>query len=149
MALFLMTPRGAVFRFQAAGKLDGLDFTVPKEAKTIHFEFVVDNDPRAEYIFIGATGGHPSKSAFTLPAHPESFQFDEQGRRIFVNLPNARQIAVERFLRAILAVGGELDVEARGSKAADHASGHPRVVFDDEQTLLHVAQCTRVVLKNH
>jgi DNA-binding beta-propeller fold protein YncE len=29
-----------------------------------------------------------------LPGHPESFQFDEQGQRIFANVPNARQIAV-------------------------------------------------------
>lgn len=29
-----------------------------------------------------------------LKAHPESFQFDEQGERIFANVPNARQIAV-------------------------------------------------------
>lgn len=28
-----------------------------------------------------------------LPAHPESFQFDETGNRIFVNLPDAGQIA--------------------------------------------------------
>jgi DNA-binding beta-propeller fold protein YncE len=29
-----------------------------------------------------------------LKGHPESFQFDEEGRRIFVNVPGARQVAV-------------------------------------------------------
>ena len=29
-----------------------------------------------------------------LNAHPESFQFDEKGERIFANVPNARQVAV-------------------------------------------------------
>jgi hypothetical protein len=29
-----------------------------------------------------------------LKGHPESFQFDEQGQRIFVNVPDARQVAV-------------------------------------------------------
>ena len=41
-----------------------------------------------------------------LRAIPESFQFDEQGQRIFVNVPDARQIAV-------------VDVRGRG---ADRAS---------------------------
>ena len=66
-----LTPNGMGFRFQSFGKLDGLDFTVPKEAKKIRFEFVVNNESKAEYIFIGATGAHPSEAAFTLKAHPD------------------------------------------------------------------------------
>jgi len=31
---------------------------------------------------------------FKLPAHPESFQLEQKGRRIFINLPDAKQIAV-------------------------------------------------------
>jgi DNA-binding beta-propeller fold protein YncE len=37
---------------------------------------------------------HRKIAEIALRAHPESFQFDEQGQRIFVNLPDARQIAV-------------------------------------------------------
>jgi hypothetical protein len=64
-------PAGMAFRFQCVGKLNGLDFTAPKEAKTIRFEFVVNGESKAEYIFIGAVGANPSKSSFLLPAHPE------------------------------------------------------------------------------
>ena len=39
-----------------------------------------------------------------LPGHPESFQLEAQGNRIFVNLPTARQIAViDRHKRAVTA----------------------------------------------
>jgi len=39
-----------------------------------------------------------------LPAHPESFQLERNGSRIFVNLPDARQVAVvDRSKRAITA----------------------------------------------
>jgi len=33
------------------------------------------------------------KANFDLPAHPESFQFADDGKRLFVNLPEARSIA--------------------------------------------------------
>ena len=66
-----MLPNGMRFKFQCVGKLNGLDFRVPKEAKTIRFEFLVNNEAKAEYIFIGAVGANPSKPAFLLPAHPE------------------------------------------------------------------------------
>jgi DNA-binding beta-propeller fold protein YncE len=39
-----------------------------------------------------------------LPAHPESFQLERNGSRIFVNVPDARQVAVvDRSKRAITA----------------------------------------------
>jgi hypothetical protein len=63
-------PGGIGFRFQCIGKLNGLDFTVSKEAKTIRFEFAVNNESKAEYIFIGASGAQPVSAAFNLPAHP-------------------------------------------------------------------------------
>ena len=65
------TPNGIAFRFQCVGNLDGLDFTVPKEAKTIDFAFLVNNESKAEFIFIGAAGTNPSKAKFTLSAHPK------------------------------------------------------------------------------
>lgn len=37
-----------------------------------------------------------------LPAHPESFQLEKQGARIFVNVPDAKQVAViDRVQRAV------------------------------------------------
>jgi DNA-binding beta-propeller fold protein YncE len=39
-----------------------------------------------------------------LPAHPESFQLERNGNRIFVNVPDARQVAVvDRSKRALVA----------------------------------------------
>lgn len=43
-------------------------------------------------------------ASIKLPAHPESFQVEPEGNRLFVNLPDARQIAViNRESRAMLA----------------------------------------------
>ena len=67
---FRLMPNGLAFRLQSFGKLDGLDFTVPKEAKTIRFEFRVNNESNPEFIFIGANGEHPKMAAFVLKAHP-------------------------------------------------------------------------------
>jgi DNA-binding beta-propeller fold protein YncE len=44
-------------------------------------------------------------ASISLPAHPEAFQLEKNGPRLFVNLPNARQIAViDRNKRAVIAV---------------------------------------------
>jgi DNA-binding beta-propeller fold protein YncE len=39
-------------------------------------------------------GGDKLLSTIKLPGHPESFQLEKSGSRIFVNIPNAKQIAV-------------------------------------------------------
>ncbi len=45
-----------------------------------------------------------SLASIKLPAHPESFQLEPDGNRIFVNLPDAKQIAViDRDARTVLA----------------------------------------------
>jgi DNA-binding beta-propeller fold protein YncE len=47
----------------------------------------------------GASGGE-----IGLPQHPESFQLEQDGTRVFVNVPRARQIAVvDRRTRALIA----------------------------------------------
>jgi hypothetical protein len=61
---------GLAFRFKTSGKLDGIDFNVPREATILQFEFRVDRDNKAEYIFIGRTGQHPRAATFALPANP-------------------------------------------------------------------------------
>ena len=66
-----------------------------------------------------------------LKGHPESFQFDEQGRRIFVNVPDARQIAV-------------VDVEAqRQTGSLDLAgarSNFPMAIDGDAHRLVAIAR---------
>jgi DNA-binding beta-propeller fold protein YncE len=66
-----------------------------------------------------------------LRGHPESFQFDEQGGRIFVNVPDARQIAV-------------VDVEAgRQTGSLDLAgarSNFPMALDDEAHRLIAIAR---------
>jgi hypothetical protein len=65
------TPNGFAFLIRSSGKLDGIDFTAPKEAKTIRFQILVDRDPLAAYIFVGPKGEHPKEAEFVLDAHPK------------------------------------------------------------------------------
>lgn len=59
-------------------------------------------DPAAHHILVGyASGGVAAFDAnlrqiwkIRLPVHPESFQIEQHGSRIFVNLPNNRSVAV-------------------------------------------------------
>jgi DNA-binding beta-propeller fold protein YncE len=60
-------------------------------------------DAAGKRLYVGYGSGalaavDPSSGTITgraaLPAHPESFQLESSGPRIFVNLPDARQIAV-------------------------------------------------------
>ena len=49
-------------------------------------------------------GSGEAAAEIRLPAHPESFQLERRGSRIFVNLPDARQVAVvDRAKRTITA----------------------------------------------
>lgn len=66
-----------------------------------------------------------------LPAHPESFQFDEQGRRIFANLPNARQIAI------VDVVGGK---QTGGLDLGGARSNFPMAVDPEAHRLLVVTR---------
>ena len=70
-------------------------------------------DARSETIYVGygdgALGVTDTAAAtliasVKLPAHPESFQLEKQGNRIFVNVPGANQVAViDREKRALIA----------------------------------------------
>lgn len=55
-----------------------------------------------------------------LPAHPESFQLESSGPRIFVNVPGARQIAVvDRDRRAVVAAWPLVEARANYPMALD------------------------------
>jgi DNA-binding beta-propeller fold protein YncE len=60
-------------------------------------------DPKANRVYVGYVDGglaviDPSNwktlASIKLPAHPESFQLEREGERVFVNLPEAKQIAI-------------------------------------------------------
>ncbi|HEY4170533.1 MAG TPA: hypothetical protein VGM96_27310 [Reyranella sp.] len=81
----------------------GPDFTA---AGTIVLGHDADNirlDSKRDRIVVGyGSGGlaviDPTSrrkvADIALRGHPESFQFDEEGRRVFVNVPDARQVAI-------------------------------------------------------
>jgi DNA-binding beta-propeller fold protein YncE len=57
-----------------------------------------------------------------LPVHPESFQLERAGPRIFVNLPGARRIAVvDRERRAVVATWPLVEARANYPMALDEA----------------------------
>src|SRR5262249_23921040 len=47
----------------------------------------------AAFAFIDPAS-HTKRAEVALPGHPESFQFDAAGTRIFVNIPEAEEIAI-------------------------------------------------------
>src|SRR5206468_2545654 len=77
---------------QLLGTVDGLD-----DADNVRY------DPQAKLLYVGYGSGalaviDPDKAAkvaeIKLDGHPESFQLESKGNRIFVNIPTAKQIAV-------------------------------------------------------
>jgi hypothetical protein len=71
-----------------------------------------------------------------LQAHPEGFQLDPVARRAFVNVPDARQIAVvDLSAGQQIATWGVPDLRANFPMAVDPAAGHLAVVFRDPARL--------------
>lgn len=65
-----------------------------------------------------------------LPAHPESFQLGPDGKRIFVNVPDAQQIAVvDRAAAKQVATWRVRDAGANFPMAVDHTGERLAVVF--------------------
>jgi len=58
------------FDFKTDRGVDGIDFEVTKDAKTLHFNLHIDGKHYAEKIFIGKGNHHPDSDPFNLPAHP-------------------------------------------------------------------------------
>jgi DNA-binding beta-propeller fold protein YncE len=70
----------------------------------------------------GATG--ETKSDIALAGHPEAFQLEAGGQRIFVNVPSARHVAVvDRVKGAVTETWGIGDAEANFPMALDDAGG--------------------------
>jgi len=78
--------------FQAVGELDLKD-----DADNVRY----DDATKKIYVGFGSGGiaivnGHDAKQigSIKLSAHPEAFELEKNGKRIFVNVPNARHVAV-------------------------------------------------------
>jgi YVTN family beta-propeller protein len=120
----LREPQGIVYlpnrnRLYVANGADGslriFDGTSFQSLKTIAYGDDADNvryDPREDRVYVGYGNGalgvidkDDNKVAdIKLDAHPESFQLETAGSRIFVNLPKSRKIAVvDRKTRSVIA----------------------------------------------
>jgi DNA-binding beta-propeller fold protein YncE len=95
------------------GSVRAFDAATWKMLKSIPYGDDADNlrlDPSSGHIWVGYGGGalgefdqEGTKLAdIKLDAHPESFQLEKNGSRIFVNLPGSRKIAVvDRKTRSV------------------------------------------------
>jgi len=91
------------------------DATTFKLVKTVDCKDDADNvryDAEAKRVYVGYGGGlavvDPEKGAkvgdIPLDGHPESFQLEAKGKRIFVNVPKSGHVAVvDREKRAVIA----------------------------------------------
>ncbi|MBI1827031.1 MAG: hypothetical protein HY287_00540 [Planctomycetes bacterium] len=104
--------------FKLVASLKGLD-----DADNVRF----DAGEKRVYVGFGAGAiGVIDADKFTklaeikLDAHPESFQLEQKGRRIFVNVPKAGQIAViDRDKRAVIATWPVTEAKANYPMALD------------------------------
>jgi len=103
--------------------------------ETVKFGDDADNvryDSSAKYLYVGYGSGAlgaidvtSGKIVFKIPlkAHPESFQLEKKGTRIFVNVPNAGQIAViDREKKALLTTWTVETAKANFPMALDEAN---------------------------
>jgi YVTN family beta-propeller protein len=89
-------------------------------------------DQKANLLYIGYGDGalaviDPAKlqtvATIKLEAHPESFQLEQNGPRIFVNLPNAKQVAViDRDRRAVITTWPLKNFQANFPMALDETN---------------------------
>jgi DNA-binding beta-propeller fold protein YncE len=102
-------------------------------------------DPEAGRVVVGygdgalalidTASGKPM-AEIRLPGHPESFQLERGGPRIFVNVPNAHQITVvDRVAGEQVASWGLADARANFPMALDEADGRLAVVYREPALL--------------
>ncbi len=112
--------------------LSGADYKVLHNLKDLSDADNLRYDPQSKLAWLGYAEGalgllDPATAkqvgAAKLPAHPESFQLETAGRRIFVNVPDAKQIAViDRVKRAITATWPMEQFQANFPMALDESN---------------------------
>lgn len=122
------------------------NFTLAGEIKLAADADNVRIDPTTGAVVIGYGNGalaiidaasRSVKNTIALSAHPESFRIDPTGRRAFVNLPDARQIAVADLTT----------MKVEGAWRASHGANYP-MLFDAASNSVLVAyrQAARLVI---
>jgi DNA-binding beta-propeller fold protein YncE len=102
-------------------------------------------DPEAGRVVVGYGDGALASvetasgkliSEIPLPGHPESFQLEHDGQRVFVNVPDAHQITVvDRSTGKQVASWGLADAQANFPMALDEADGRVVVVYREPALL--------------
>lgn len=97
------------------GSVELFDGTSFQLLSTVHLGSDADNvrfDPVRKKVYVGYGSGALAilgedgshMGDVTLDAHPESFQLEQKGNRIFVNLPDSKKVAViDRTTRTVIA----------------------------------------------
>jgi DNA-binding beta-propeller fold protein YncE len=111
---------------------DGQAYRLVKNITGLDDADNVRHDAKANRIYVGYGNGalgviDPEKletiGSIKLKAHPESFQLERNGPRIFVNLPDAKQIAVvDRDKRSVVATWPMDKFQANFPMALDDAN---------------------------
>jgi hypothetical protein len=102
-------------------------------------------DPEAGRVVVGygdgalafvASASGKLLTEMRLPGHPESFQLERNGHRIFVNVPDAHQITVaDRSTGQQVASWGIADAQANFPMALDEADARLMVVYREPALL--------------
>jgi DNA-binding beta-propeller fold protein YncE len=118
-----------------SGACDVFDGSSLKRVKSLKLSDDADNiryDAAKRHVFVGYGGGALAMidagigdriGEIKLKGHPESFQLEKSGPRIFVNIPTARQIAVvDREKRVVTVAWPTGDVAANYPMALDETN---------------------------
>jgi YVTN family beta-propeller protein len=153
----LAEPQGVIYqperkRLWVANRSDGkvriFDALTFQPLRSIELGDDADNirrDAARQRIFVGYGGGgiatfdsDGNKVAdIKVDAHPESFQLEKNGPRIFVNLPNSQKIVViDRTKSAVVASWTTDDAQSNFPMALDEADGRLFIVCRKPAVLL-------------
>src|SRR6185295_4358101 len=111
---------------------DGSSYALVKSVGSLDDADNVRFDPNAKLIYVGYgdgalavinASGMKQTGSINLAAHPESFQLERQGNRIFVNIPDAKHIAViDREKQTLTATWPMKEFQANFPMALDEAN---------------------------
>ena len=110
---------------------DGASYELTKTLDSLADADNVRFDSKAKLIYVGYKDGAlavidsatmKQTDSIKLAAHPESFQLEANGSRIFVNVPDAKQVAVaDRETKSIVAAWPMTEFKANFPMALDEA----------------------------
>ena len=111
---------------------DGTSYDMVKNLGSLDDADNVRFDPKTKMIYVGYAAGAlgiidaaamKQAGSIKLPAHPESFQLESRGPRIFVNVPDAKQVAViDREKQLVTATWPMKEFQANFPMALDEAN---------------------------